>query len=149
MNDCCNTEDKQATTPRKFICPENNTEYAEVTLKTLLHHIKFPWLRNMKNQPYYFCHDPECDVVYFGLDGTTISTAEVRTRIGIKDKNPQSFICYCFGVTKNDALRYPEIKTFVTQQTQNKMCACETRNPSGHCCLKDFPISNSQAPAQK
>ena len=139
MSDCCSTEGKQATAPRKFTCPKNEIEYAEVSLKTILHHIKYPWLRNLEKQPYYFCHDPECDVVYFGLDGTIISTAEVRTPIGIKNNDPESLVCYCFGVTKNDALRNPEIKAFVTRETKAKMCSCETRNPSGHCCLKDFP----------
>ena len=139
MSDCCNSEGKAATTPRKFVCPENHLEYAEVSLKTILHHIKLPWLRNLKQQPYYFCHDPGCNVVYFGLDGTTITLAEVRTSIGIKDKNPESLVCYCFGVTKNDAEQHPEIKTYVTQQTRDKMCSCETSNPSGRCCLKDFP----------
>ena len=139
MSDCCNKGDQQAGTPRKLACPKNNVEYAEVSKKTLLHHIKFPWLRNLKDQPYYFCHAPECDVVYFGLDGTTITKAEVRTSIGIKNHDPDSLICYCFGVSKSDARHYPEIKNFVTQQTREKMCSCETSNPSGRCCLKDFP----------
>ncbi len=26
-----------------------------------------------------------------------------------------------------------------TEKTNNCICACETRNPSGKCCLKDFP----------
>jgi len=30
------------------------------------------------------------------------------------------------------------IKAFVVQQTKEKLCACESRNPSGRCCLADF-----------
>ena len=32
-----------------------------------------------------------------------------------------------------------EIKDFVIKSTKEKTCACTTRNPSGKCCLKDFP----------
>jgi len=30
------------------------------------------------------------------------------------------------------------IKAFVIQQTKEGLCACESRNPSGRCCLADF-----------
>ena len=31
-----------------------------------------------------------------------------------------------------------EIVEFVKRETKSKSCACETRNPSGRCCLSDF-----------
>jgi hypothetical protein len=48
-------------------------------------------------------------------------------------------LCYCFGVTKADARSDPGIKKFVMAQTKLGLCACEMRNPSGRCCLPDFP----------
>ena len=49
-------------------------------------------------------------------------------------------LCYCFGVSRADFDRNPGTKDFVTAQTKAGLCACETSNPSGRCCLKDFPI---------
>jgi len=31
------------------------------------------------------------------------------------------------------------LKDFVVEQTKADVCACDIRNPSGRCCLKDFP----------
>jgi len=87
----------------------------------------------------FFCRDPDCEVVYFGEDNSVILKTELRTEVGIKDKSEQAMICYCFGVTHAAASRSPHIKAFVIEQTRNQLCACEIRNPSGKCCLKDFP----------
>ena len=77
--------------------------------------------------------------MYFGQDNSVIKQSDLRTKVGVKDKSEQAIICYCFGVTKDEAYRYPDIKTFVIEQTKKKICACESMNPSGKCCLKDFP----------
>jgi len=37
------------------------------------------------------------------------------------------------------ALADPGIRDFVVAQTRLGLCACDTRNPSGRCCLIDFP----------
>ncbi|MCK5920792.1 MAG: hypothetical protein KAG66_07615, partial [Methylococcales bacterium] len=49
-----------------------------------------------------------------------------------------ALLCYCYGVTCQQALNNPDAKAFVLAQTKLKNCACDTRNPSGRCCLKDF-----------
>ena len=140
MSECCenNTCDKSSG-PRKFSCPVNEMQYAEVSKKTILQHIKTPWEKNLTEQKYYFCDDPGCDVVYFGFDGSVINKSELRTEVGTKETSEKGLVCYCFGVSKFLAQQNPEIKNFVTQQTKEKNCACEIRNPSGRCCLKDFP----------
>ena len=146
MSDCCGSngigcesQKKNKTFPRKFACPANSKDYIAVSHKTILHHIKAPWGKELPEQQYYFCDDPECDVVYFGLEGSVIKKAELRTRVGVKEKNDDMLICYCFGVSKAAAKQQPEIKTYVSQNTKESLCACDIRNPSGRCCLKDFP----------
>jgi hypothetical protein len=145
MSDFCNNQNNECkgneekSFPRKFTCPINKQQYIEVAKKTILQHIKSPWNNKLKDQQYYFCDDPHCNVVYFGLTGSVINKNELRTVVGKKEESDETLICYCFGVSKKLAKENAEIKTYVTQQTKEKNCACDVRNPSGRCCLKDFP----------
>jgi len=144
MNDCCNTDTMTAEEASghhvtSHRCPANGKRYARVHRKTLLHHILHPWDKTITEQEYYFCTDPDCDVVYYGQDDRVIRTDELRTTIWQKSKDKRDAICYCFGVTKALALLDKNIKKFVTRQTKDSLCSCETSNPSGRCCLKDFP----------
>lgn len=146
MSDCCSSdksscssESEKKSFPRKFSCPENSKDYVAVTKKTIIHHINSPWEKVLSEEQYYFCSDPDCDVVYFGLEGAVINKSELRTKVGVKEKDDTALICYCFGVSKATAKQDTAIKAYVTQNTKESLCACEIRNPSGRCCLKDFP----------
>ena len=146
MSDCCNTQEiatdeTHASHVKSHACPANGKKYASVHRKTLLHHILHPWSRAITEQQYYFCTDPDCEVVYYGQDNSVIRTDELRTTVWQKSKDQRDDICYCFGVTGALALQDDNIKKFVTRQTQDSLCSCETSNPSGRCCLKDFPRS--------
>jgi len=88
---------------------------------------------------YFFCEDPACDVVYFGDDGSTLSKSRLRTRVGVKEGAGDSLLCYCFGVSYADYRSNPAVKDYVIAQTKAGLCSCDIRNPSGRCCLKDFP----------
>lgn len=139
MSDCCPSTDCEASHPRKHRCPANGREYSEVSAKTIAHHIRDSWTWVGDAGRYFFCDDPSCDVVYFGDDGTTILKSQLRTRVGVKEAADNALVCYCFGVTKADALKDPGIRDFVVAQTRQGLCSCDTSNPSGRCCLKDFP----------
>ena len=140
MSDCCASASCSTTTPPKRAkCPINGNEYSSVSTTTIKHHIAEPWNWVSKIQGYYFCDDPECDVVYFGEDSSLIRKSDLRTEVGIKEKSPDRLICYCFGVSMDQAETNKNIKPFVIEETKEHTCACETRNPSGRCCLKDFP----------
>lgn len=141
MSNCCSSSGSSCQPPKKYQCPVNGNEYPGVKLSTVLYHINKPWLFETKEQTYYFCDDPDCDVVYFGQDESVITQSHLRTKVGVKEKLKNSLVCYCFGVTVQDALTDPDARTFVVQQTKQHTCACETHNPSGRCCLKHFPKS--------
>ena len=141
MSDCCSKTCTTGGTHNKHRCPVNGEEYKEVSIKTIMHHIKEPWHWQGNSQSYYFCDNPECNVVYFGQDNSVIEKTEVRTSVGIKEKLGDSLVCYCFGVTADEASANPEAKAFVIDKTKSHICECEVRNPSGKCCLKDFPES--------
>ena len=138
MSNCCSSEQSGNTFPRKQLCPVNQQKYISVELKTILHHIKYSWSANLKEQGYYFCDDKDCDVVYFGEDNSIIKKSELRTLISAKEKNYNALVCHCFGVSQKEAMKNPSIKDFVIQQTKIGNCSCEKSNPSGRCCLKDF-----------
>lgn len=139
MSDCCSTSCSSQFRPKKHQCPVNGKTYSAVSSTTILHHISKPWSWKQKDQNYYFCSDPDCEVVYFGEDDSIIDKSALRTPVGIKDGSQESLVCYCFGVTYAESIDHPDIREFVLAQTKDKHCACEIRNPSGRCCLKDFP----------
>lgn len=136
MTECCESDGKS---PNKYRCPVNGKEYASVSVRTVLHHLVAPWKKTLSSNRYFFCSDKDCDVVYFGRDDSVISKSELRTTVGVKEKTPDRMICYCFGVSRATAKENTDIVGFVKEKTRQSLCSCETSNPSGRCCLKDFP----------
>lgn len=143
MSDCCsdnhNVPSKKKTRP----CPVNGNECHEAAARTIKHHIQRAWEWEAGNKTWYFCEDPDCEVVYFADDNSVIRAPQLRTTLGIKTPDDTALICYCFGVTKADVISNPAIRHYVIEQTRNGECSCETSNPSGRCCLKDFPHYHS------
>lgn len=133
MNDCCST-DPRPDNPRKCRCPVNGREYSEVSTRTITHHIKEAWNWDSKGRRYFFCDDPGCKVAYFADDGSVIPKTLLRTQGSFAD----ALVCYCFGISQALA-RDPRARAFVVQQTSQGQCSCVTSNPSGRCCLTDFP----------
>lgn len=119
-------------------CPRNGIEYGSVEKKTLVHHLKTPWSIELGDKVYFFCDDPECDVVYFSEDGRLFNRDDLRTVVGQKNRQDDKILCYCFGVSAEDYRKDESLKDFVTEMTKAEICACDVRNPSGKCCLKDF-----------
>ncbi len=142
MNNCCTASDPDCHTPKKHRCPANGKAYVEVSVRTITHHLMRPWEWKPDAQRYFFCDDPDCELVYFGEDGCVITQVQLRTPVGIKDRSPEATLCYCYGISRTDANK-PGVREYVVGQTRDGACACETRNPSGRCCLKDFPDKES------
>ncbi len=140
MTDYGSTSCRYGVPAGKRRCPVNGKEYAAISTTTVKHHIHEPWKWQKKwEQGYYFCSDPECNVVYFGEDDSVIDKSALRTCVGTKERSGQALLCYCFGVTMDEAVGNPDVKAFVIQETRGQTCACEICNPSGRCCLRDFP----------
>ncbi|WP_408645535.1 putative iron-sulfur cluster-binding metallochaperone [Sulfuricella denitrificans] len=141
MTDCCSSPKCTIPHPNKHRCPVNGKEYAEVPEKTVIHHIKQVWQQEPGSCRYFFCDDSACDVVYFGDDDSVVLKSQLRTLVGAKEASNDALVCYCFGVTKADALRDSKARDYVVSRTKQGLCSCETSNPSGRCCLKGFPRS--------
>jgi hypothetical protein len=141
---CC-TSDTTPEYPRSAVCPQNGERYSSVTRKTLLQHVRSPRNQHLAEQAWYFCSDADCDVVYFSEQGLLVTRGEVRQEVGQKSQGQQRTLCYCFDVTEkrvNDEIwehSYSPSYEFIVAQTRASNCACEAQNPSGRCCLKDFP----------
>ena len=140
MPDCCDTSCESKPKTLKRECPACHQLCLNVQTKTILHHLREVWNYDLSDDLYFFCRTEDCDVVYFSDDGNgkTLRKTDLRTIIGIKEQDDDALICYCFGVNKTKATTDKKIKDFVIAQTKESNCTCETTNPSGRCCLKDF-----------
>jgi len=139
MSNCCA---KKPDENKRHTCPENKTAYGKVPYQTVLLHIKEAWKSNIKEQAYYFCDAPDCEVVYFAADNSIIKKDQLKTKVGIKETSDDALICYCFDVSRIVAQTDSTAKEFVIEKTKHALCSCQTQNPSGKCCLKDFPKLN-------
>lgn len=126
--------------PTKQSCPQCAVMAASVATQTIQHQLKQPWTWLKAKEPCFFCASHECDTVYFNTTGDMIDGAALRQKVGVKSKDDSALICYCFDVSRATARNNPNAKAYVMTQTQQKLCACHIRNPSGQCCLKDFAI---------
>lgn len=144
MSTCCSSSGCDSAHPKKDRCPVNGLEYSEVSVRTISHHIKAPWAWEPSAEHYYFCDAQDCDVAYFGDDNSVVLKSQLRTRIEVKERAEHDLLCYCFGVSYADFERDPATREFVIAQTKTGVCSCETSNPSGRCCLKDFPKLSKQ-----
>jgi hypothetical protein len=137
MNAQCQSPDPA---PRRACCPVNGKPYQAVPFNTVLHQVQKPWARALPEQGYYFCTDPDCEVVYFGEDERLFTENDLRIAVGQKSRAADRAVCYCFDITRADIERHAEqTRAFVTERTRDGSCDCQVRNPSGQCCLKDFP----------
>ena len=146
MSDCCTPRSQPpdssadcAAGPKKLACPVDGNLCTAVEHRTLLQHLIAPWRHTLSSHQYYFCDNANCPVVYFDTEQHVIGLDDLRGPIGQKQSNRERLLCYCFGVTLAQAETDPAAKRFVIEQTKQGSCSCETRNPSGRCCLKDFP----------
>jgi len=91
---------------------------------------------------HFFDPSPHCEIVYFSNEPESYFTkADLRVRVGIKESAPPVTICYCFGHTVESARAeihatgQSTIAARIGKEIQAGYCACETKNPSGRCCL--------------
>ncbi len=98
------------------------------------------------DENYYFCPSSECDVVYFNnTSGIYFKKSEIKTRVGIKEKEEPKPLCYCNRVTeqmiKEAAEKGYSAEEIVAAMGAGKGKWCIVTNPSGRCCewyLKDI-----------
>lgn len=135
---CCNTD----STPRHLPCPGCGAPGAAVSPTTLQHQLRQPWRQSPGDQNFFFCEQSGCDVVYFSADGAAYHASALRQPVGQKSTQHDRTLCYCFDIRHSDladAETTRKCRDYVINETREQRCACEQRNPSGRCCLRDFP----------
>ena len=123
-------------------CPRCTNKGQAVELVTLRHHIKPPVNLEVTDGSYLFCRTPTCPVVYFSnKEDRIFEKKDVRYRIGLKEIEAPHDVCYCFGFTREmieQDMRErgkTDIPAKISAEVKAGNCACEIKNPQGHCCL--------------
>jgi len=105
----------------------------------MLHQMRFPHNQRLEEGNYAFCANRDCTTGYFSAL-TIIPTSQLRAL----QPDKEVMLCHCFDISESvyrTALSNgtnKAMKAFVVQQTKEGLCACESRNPSGRCCLASF-----------
>ncbi len=140
MSECCTTQTNENKKNRKLSCPQCHAKCKTVDIATVLQHIVFPVNLDIPSENFYHCANIECHTVYFSNNGNNYKMSQVRDKLEIQ----QGWLCYCFDISKQQYQHALEtgtasvIKDFVIKQTKSHQCRCDTRNPSGQCCLAEF-----------
>lgn len=113
-----------------------------VTRKTILLMVKPDLIDSVGEGAYRYCPDAECRVVYFGEgEGRSFTTGDLRIRVGLKEREVDIPLCYCFGFDEAGAREeiartgLSTVPQRIAALIKERMCACPARNPSGACCL--------------
>lgn len=146
---CCPTEVITDDTQRVDIdknsvarCQDCKGPSRPVSRKTVLLMLKPHLLEQAMKGRYSFCPAPVCPVVYFEADGGhRFNTHDLRVTVGVKTKVDPIPLCYCFGfdeshireeISRTSRTTVPDR---IAKLIREGLCACETHNPSGVCCL--------------
>ena len=116
-----------------------------VSRRTMLLMLKPKFFDRIGDGQYYYCASSDCEVVYFPeTEGTQFYKEDLRVRVGAKEKKDPKPICYCFGFDESDfgneicETGQTTIPAQIIKMVKAGMCACDTRNPSGACCLGEI-----------
>jgi hypothetical protein len=145
MSECCGSKSDAAGIVSQHepnACPSCAVKARPVATLTVKSIVR-DHTRVLPEESYWFCRQPDCDVVYFSRQ-RVFRKADVKVRVGTKEHEEPIPICYCFDYTKADisrdlALRdETDIPNKVKAEVQLGFCACDVKNPSGTCCLGDI-----------
>lgn len=123
-------------------CRECEGQSRPVSRKTVLLMLKPPLLEQAMTGSYSFCLGPDCPVVYFDEQGTQrFTTDDLRLIVGVKTSLGPIPLCYCFGFDEShmrdeiSRTGSTAIPRRIAALIREGLCACESRNPAGVCCL--------------
>ena len=144
-------------------CRKTGRPVGDGTVAALLHE---PAAGRLLGVDRRFCRTPSCEVVYYGADGRLALKTDARVRVGIKETDDPIPLCYCFDVSREDVwneiaqVGASTIAERIATEVRACRCACETKNPSGACCLGEIqaaardafqtqPVPRRAAPAKR
>lgn len=126
------------------LCPVAGAPGRRVSSATLRSLVREERAGEIDGRDWFYCDLPDCEVVYFAADGTTIPKGDLKVRVGAKEAAAPRPVCYCFGHSA-ESIRDEIVRTgqstvaaSVTARVKAGECHCETMNPKGTCCLADI-----------
>lgn len=128
---------------KKPLCPLCKKEAKGVSSKTLNALLKKEKKEKIGSlDGFYICKTSTCKAIYF-KDTDICTQKDVIVSVGFKDDAKIKNYCYCFGWTQERLKQ--DIKdhgrSTAVEDIKEKMdslgCSCETKNPSGKCCMAD------------
>jgi Zinc binding domain len=148
---CCPTEsgadqgeksETRADEISEQLCRKCESQSRPVSRKTVLLMLKPHLIEDAMTGTYCFCSTVDCPIVYFEEQGNQrFSTNDLRITVGVKAKIDPIPVCYCFGfdeshirdeISRTGATTIPDR---ISKLIREGLCACESRNPAGVCCL--------------
>lgn len=143
MEDCCMIPESEKETDLS-ICPTCGKKGKSVRAVTIRSLTNRDWNQFDKISEGYFCTNPEDSTAYFIPESElVIDKADLKVRVGLKEKEEPITVCYCFQHTKSDIEQdfaengHSTIEDEIREKVKNNQCSCETMNPKGRCCLGD------------
>lgn len=117
-------------------CPRCGANGVQVTVETLLRHLRDPAAEPL-GEPAYFCGTDACEVAYFDLLERCVDVAAARGLCWPKD--PAGPLCSCHGLTVDDIDAdlddgTPTRVRRVVQAASRPDAACGTNSPDGRSC---------------
>ena len=150
MSGCCAIASSEPAPTEN--CPGCGRKGRPVGLATVQAILKPGIAARSSDGTYRFCPNPDCDYLYF--DGEWVACkSDARVRVGLKEKSDPLPLCYCFGFARADvgaevrATGKCTIPERITAEVKAGNCSCETKNPSGTCCLGEVRKAVKEAVA--
>ncbi len=118
-------------------CAAKGLRVEPVTLRALL---RDEFVDSVTDEEFRFCGTVGCDTVYYS-GGSIFTKSQLKVPVGIKEATGERPLCYCFGHSIVSIIEELQTKgrSDALNDIRAKMkapgCRCETKNPSGSCCL--------------
>ncbi len=124
---CCDS--KEATINKCPVCDNDSLEVTKKTVESLLNEDR---RSEISDNQYYFCSNSNCNIIYFN-DKERFYKNDLK--IDIDDK-----VCFCFEISRDEVEKTGKDKVLkkILDNTKEKGCNCETKNPSGKCCTNQI-----------
>lgn len=119
-----------------------------VSRKTVLLMLKPELLEQALTGTYSFCSKADCPIVYFDEQcGHTFTIDDLRVSVGVKATKDPIPLCYCFGFEEShirdevSRTGRTTVPARISRLIREGLCACESRNPAGVCCLGEVNMA--------
>ncbi len=122
----------------KCVCGTDGWKVERITVGS---HVN-PEYWHLLGDDFYFCPNPECDVVYFN-GRVTFTVKEVKTKVFFKEKGSPRPLCYCKQVTEEDVVEAIKRGARSVKEVEEMTGIgngghCLVTNPSGRCCRRFY-----------